>query len=225
MIELRNICKTYHTVTQDIKALDRLELTIRDGEFLALVGHSGCGKTTLLNILAGYDSYDCGSYLHDGVAVSRPGALSESNYFRFEIATIFQEYNLLPYLNVRDNIALAARYRKTGESRKKTEELLKRLDLTGMGRMYPHQLSGGQKQRVAIARALMKQPGIILADEPTGALDVSSARNIMNIFRTLNTQGMTIILVTHDLNIARQCQSIAVMEKGNVAVKRDLLPS
>ncbi len=91
--------------------------------------------------------------------------------------------------------------------------------------MYPHQLSGGQKQRVAIARALMKQPGIILADEPTGALDVSSARNIMNIFRTLNTQGMTIILVTHDLNIARQCQSIAVMEKGNVAVKRDLLPS
>lgn len=225
MIELRNICKTYHTVTQDIKALDRLELMIRDGEFLALVGHSGCGKTTLLNILAGYDSYDCGSYLHDGVAVSRPGALSESNYFRFEIATVFQEYNLLPYLNVRDNIALAARYRKIGEGRKKTEELLKRLDLTGMGRMYPHQLSGGQKQRVAIARALMKQPGIILADEPTGALDVSSARNIMNIFRTLNTQGMTIILVTHDLNIARQCQSIAVMEKGNVAVKRDLLPS
>ena len=225
MIELRNICKTYHTVTQDIKALDRLELTIRDGEFLALVGHSGCGKTTLLNILAGYDSYDCGSYLHDGVAVSRPGALSESNYFRFEIATVFQEYNLLPYLNVRDNIALAARYRKIGEGRKKTEELLKRLNLTGMGRMYPHQLSGGQKQRVAIARALMKQPGIILADEPTGALDVSSARNIMNIFRTLNTQGMTIILVTHDLNIARQCQSIAVMEKGNVAVKRDLLPS
>ena len=225
MIELRNICKTYHTVTQDIKALDRLELTIRDGEFLALVGHSGCGKTTLLNILAGYDSYDCGSYLHDGVAVSRPGALSESAYFRYEIATVFQEYNLLPYLNVRDNIALAARYRKTGESRKKTEELLKRLDLTGMGGMYPHQLSGGQKQRVAIARALMKQPGLILADDPTGALDVSSARNIMNIFRTLNTQGMTIILVTHDLNIARQCQSIAVMEKGNVAVKRDLLPS
>lgn len=225
MIELRNICKTYHTVTQDIKALDHLDLTIRDGEFLALVGHSGCGKTTLLNILAGYDSYDCGSYLHDGVAVSRPGALSESLYFRFEIATVFQEYNLLPYLNVRDNIALAARYRKMREGRKKTEELLKRLDLTGMGRMYPHQLSGGQKQRVAIARALMKQPGIILADEPTGALDVSSARNIMNIFRTLNTQGMTIILVTHDLNIARQCQSIAVMEKGNVAVKRDLLPS
>ena len=97
MIELRNICKTYHTATADIKALDHLDLTIRDNEFLALVGHSGCGKTTLLNILAGYDSYDCGSYLHDGIAVSRPGAINESPYFRFEIATVFQEYNLLPY--------------------------------------------------------------------------------------------------------------------------------
>ena len=225
MIELRNICKTYHTATTDIKALDHLDLTIRDNEFLALVGHSGCGKTTLLNILAGYDSYDCGSYLHDGIAVSRPGAINESPYFRFEIATVFQEYNLLPYLNIRDNIALAGRYRKTGNGRDRVTELLKRLDLEGMGRMYPDQLSGGQKQRVAIARALMKQPGIILADEPTGALDVSSARNIMNIFKTLHTQGMTIILVTHDLTIARGCQSIAVMEKGNVAVKRDLLPS
>ena len=225
MIELRNICKVYHTASRDIKALDHLDLTIRDSEFLALVGHSGCGKTTLLNILAGYDSFDSGIYLHDGIAVNRQTDISKSSYFRLQIGTVFQEYNLLPYLNVRDNIALGGYYRKTADSRKRVPELLKRLDLEGMGHMYPHQLSGGQKQRVAIARVLMKQPGIILADEPTGALDVSNARNIMNIFRTLNNQGMTIVLVTHDLNIARQCGSIAVMEKGNVAVKRDLLPS
>ena len=224
MIELRNLCKSYHTADQEIKALDHLNLTVRDGEFLALVGHSGCGKTTLLNILAGYDTFDSGVYLHDGISVDR-NQVKRSPYFRYQIGTVFQEYNLLPYLTVYDNIALAGRYRKTQGDRRTIDEMLKRLGLQGTGKMYPDQLSGGQKQRVAIARVLMKDAGIILADEPTGALDAASAGSIMNIFRTLNNQGLTIILVTHDLAIARRCGSIAVMEKGNVAVKRDLLPS
>ena len=136
---------------------------------------------------------------------------------------IFQEYHLLPYLNVYDNIALATRYQSSDYGRENIEKLLESLDLKDCRNKFPHQLSGGQKQRVAIARVLVRDVRVILADEPTGALDGENARSIMNIFRMLNVQGMTIVLVTHDLAIAKKCRRIAVMEKGYVVTQRDLL--
>ncbi|MBQ3375422.1 MAG: ABC transporter ATP-binding protein [Erysipelotrichaceae bacterium] len=225
MIELKNISKTYQTSGQEVKALDNLNLQIRDGDFLAVIGHSGCGKTTMLNIMAGYDGFDRGTYLYDGMPVRMPSSGQAPSFLRHQIGMIFQEYHLLPYLSVYDNIALATRYQRSDCGKENIERLLDNLDLRECRNKYPHQLSGGQKQRVAIARVLVRDVRVILADEPTGALDGENAAGIMKIFGTLNSQGMTIILVTHDLAIAKRCRRIAVMEKGHVVVQRDLLSS
>ena len=223
MIELKNISKSYQTSGQEIKALADLNLKIRDGDFLAVIGHSGCGKTTMLNILAGYDGFDRGTYRYDGMPVKIPSNGQAPSFLRHQIGMIFQEYHLLPYLSVYDNIALATRYQRSDYGKESIDKLLESLDLRECRNKFPHQLSGGQKQRVAIARVLVRDVRVILADEPTGALDSENAAGIMKIFRTLNDQGMTIVLVTHDLAVAKKCRRIAVMEKGHVVAQRDLL--
>ena len=211
MIKLTDLVKTYHTVSRTVYALDKVSLVIPSGSFTAIAGHSGCGKTTLLNILAGYDEYDSGYYFLDDTLMNKG-----KDFMREGIFTIFQQPSLLPYMNVYENIAMAIRYRHEKVERKYLDELLSRVGLKGYGNFYPHQLSGGQKQRVAIARVLAGNPSMILADEPTGALDKQNALKIMEIFRKLNDDGITIIMVTHDREMAEKADRIIYMEDGHV---------
>lgn len=225
MIKLVNICKSYQAGSQTIKALDNLNLEIRDGDFLAVVGHSGSGKTTLLNVLACYDDFDSGIYMYDGKNVGSFDSRKKTAFCRHEVGTVFQEYHLLPFLNVYENIMLPSRYSHAKITRNTIDNTLKSLETGDIGNKYPHQLSGGQKQRVAIARTLLRDVRTILADEPTGALDVQNGRKIVGFFRKMNSQGLTVIMVTHDIALARQARRIAVMENGHVVAERDLLPS
>ena len=225
MIKLIDICKNYKAGSQSIKALDKLNLEIRDSDFLAIVGHSGSGKTTLLNILACYDDFDSGIYMYDGMNVGRFDAKRKTAFCRREIGAVFQEYHLLPFLNVCENIALPSRYSHAEINRDMMNEILKSLEIPECGLKYPNQLSGGQKQRAAIARTLLRDVRTILADEPTGALDAENGRKIVNYLKAINRQGTTVIMVTHDISLARQAKRIAVMENGHVVAERDLLPS
>ncbi len=225
MIKLTNICKSYRAGSQNIKALDNLSLEIRDGDFLAVVGHSGSGKTTLLNVLACYDDFDSGIYMYDGKNVGSFDRRKKTAFCRHEIGTVFQEYHLLPFLNVYENIALPSRYSHAQLTKNTIDDTLNSLETGDIGSKYPHQLSGGQKQRVAIARTLLRDVRTVLADEPTGALDVHNGRKIVGFLRKMNSQGLTVIMVTHDISLARQARRIAVMENGHVVAERDLLPS
>lgn len=225
MIKLVSICKSYQTGSQKIRALDNLSLEIRDGDFLSVVGHSGSGKTTLLNVLACYDDFDSGIYMYDGKNVGSFDRRKKTAFCRHEIGAVFQEYHLLPFLNVYENIALPSRYSRTKLTEEEIDKTLSSLETGDIGRKYPHQLSGGQKQRVAIARTLLRDVRTILADEPTGALDVQNGRKIIGFLKKMNSQGLTVIMVTHDLSLARQAKRIAVMENGHVVAERDLLPS
>ncbi|MDX3530519.1 ABC transporter ATP-binding protein [Streptomyces sp. ID05-39B] len=193
-------------------ALDDVTLSVRAGEALAVVGPSGSGKSTLLNLIAGLDRPSAGSVTVGGVRVDQLNETGSARYRRDRIGMVFQFFNLLDDLTVHDNVLLPAQLAgmPRAEARGRTAELLRHLGIERHAAAYPGRLSGGERQRVAVARALMNRPALLLADEPTGALDTASGEQVRELLTGLNADGQTIVLVTHDLALARSCATRTV---------------
>lgn len=215
MIELKNISKKYKLPIGEIRALDNVNLMIYENDYIGIIGHSGSGKSTLLNIIAGYEVSDSGSYYYYDRDISKYNYRQRIN-FNKKFGFIFQEYQLLNYLPVKDNIMIGNYYLSEKISNRRFNGIVERLKINNLLQKYPEQLSGGEKQRVAIARVLVGNRKIILADEPTGALDKENRRMIMDIFDDLYDSGLTIVIVTHDDNVAKHCQRIIRMDSGHV---------
>jgi putative ABC transport system ATP-binding protein len=217
IIEVREVRKTYD---DGPAALAGLSLTVAAGEALAVLGPSGSGKSTLLNMVAGLDRPTDGSVTVDGVRVDRLSESAAARYRRERIGMVFQFFNLLDDLTVADNVRLPAQLLGTGraQGRERAAELLERLGIARHAQAYPGRLSGGERQRVAVARALMNRPALLLADEPTGALDTASGAEVRELLNELNDDGQTILLVTHDLALATSCATRTVeLLDGRVA--------
>ncbi|WP_326665809.1 ABC transporter ATP-binding protein [Streptomyces sp. NBC_00385] len=209
VIELRGVSRRYD---DGPPALHEASLTVRPGEAVAILGPSGSGKSTLLNLIAGLDRPDTGTVTVDGVRVDRLGEAGSALFRRSKIGMVFQFFNLLDDLTVIDNVVLPARLSGVarGEAGRRAAELLETLGIDRHARAYPGRLSGGERQRVAVARALMNRPALLLADEPTGALDTAAGQDVSTLLNTLNAEGQTIVVVTHDLALARSCTNRTV---------------
>ena len=220
VIQLDEIQKTYHTGEVDVRAVRGVSLAIQRGEFVAIMGASGSGKSTMMNIIGCLDRATGGRYQLDGVDVSKLNRDQLADIRNQKIGFIFQGFNLLARTAAVENVELPMLYRRTNlSSRERRECALKSLALVGLEQRsghFPSQLSGGQQQRVAIARSLVNQPALLLADEPTGNLDTQTSMEIMGVFQKLNDQGITIIMVTHELDIAHYTKRMVVMRDGLV---------
>ncbi|NKF06499.1 ABC transporter ATP-binding protein [Clostridium gasigenes] len=218
MIELKNVNKFYSTGEEKLHALKDINLKIEEGEFLAIMGPSGSGKSTMIKILGLLDNSFEGEYLMLNKDVRSLSDDELSSFRNEKIGFIFQDFNLIKRLSVKENIELPMLYK--GCSMKETKgiviEALKKVKLEHKINKYPTQLSGGQQQRVSIARSLVNKPKIIIADEPTGALDSTTSKEIMEIFKDLNKEGITIILITHDINVARKSNRIMSIFDGEL---------
>lgn len=215
LITLKNISKTYGS-KGTITALEKFNCTIRQGEFVAIMGKSGSGKSTVLNIISGIDAMQSGEYQFDGQDMSKIRGDQMTSFRRDNIGFVLQHFALIPDYTVYDNIALSLRLKRENEKniREKVTAIVEELDITSTINKYPNELSGGEAQRVAIARAIIHKPKLILADEPTGALDEESGKKIMGIFKQLHSNGNTIIMVTHDREIAKMCERIIYIKDG-----------
>ena len=218
VIRLENVNKIYETAGIKTHALKDINLTIYEGEFVAIMGASGSGKTTLMNIMGCLDTPTSGKYYLMGKDVSTLDDDHLSEIRNQYIGFVFQQFFLIPYLTAYENILVPVIYSKYNfkEKEKKAEEILKKIGLKDKKNHKPNQLSGGQQQRVAIGRALINNPELILADEPTGALDSKTAQEIMRIFVDLNKSGKTIVLITHDPNVASYAQRILKISDGKI---------
>lgn len=217
IIETKNLTKIYGKGETEIKALDKVDFVVSDGEFVALMGPSGSGKSTLLNLIGCLDKPTSGTYLLERKEVAEnTSAATLAQIRREKIGFIFQTFNLLPRTSALDNVVLPAVYSGIKNRKKKGLELLKKVGLEKRAKHKPSQLSGGEQQRVAIARALMNDPLIILADEPTGNLDSKSGLEIIKLLQSLNKEGTTIIMVTHDPNIGKLADRIVKMKDGRI---------
>lgn len=218
MLHMQAVTKVYRTELVETHALRALDLHVREGEFVAVTGPSGSGKTTFLNIAGLLEEFTGGTYLLDGEDVSKLNDDARSKLRNRKVGFIFQSFNLIPDLNLFDNVDAPLRYRgmSAAERRKRIEESLGRVGLGSRMKHYPSELSGGQQQRAAIARALAGSPKLLLADEPTGNLDSRTSIDIMGLFQELNDSGITIVMVTHELDIASYCKRIIVMRDGLV---------
>ena len=219
LIELRDVCKIYSEgLESEVRALDGVSLTIDRGEFVAVVGQSGCGKSTLMNVLGCLDIPTRGTYLLDGTDVQELSDGQLSRIRNQEIGFIFQQYNLIQTLTVQENVELPLIYRGIDPIDRKelALEALNRVGLADRRKHYPTQMSGGQQQRVAIARAISAHPPIIMADEPTGALDSRTGQQVLQFLRQLNREGSTIILITHDNGIAATAPRMVRLSDGKV---------
>lgn len=228
MIELIDICKEYIMGESKVKALDEVNLKIEKGEFIAIMGASGSGKSTLMNIMGCLDRPSCGTYLLDGIDVKDKTENELAEIRNKKIGFVFQSFNLIPRTSALKNVELPMIYAKKDAAKrtKKAMELLSNLNLSDRAKHMPNELSGGQRQRVAIARALANDPDIILADEPTGNLDSTSSNEIMEILEGLNREGKTVILVTHEHDIAEYAKRTITFRDGRVIsdkVKEDKL--
>ena len=226
MIRLTNIHKTYQGA-QPLHVLKGIDLHIQKGEFVAIMGASGSGKSTLLNILGILDNYDEGEYTLAGTPIRNLSETRAADYRNRMIGFIFQSFNLIGFKNAVENVSLPLFYQGVGR-RKRNQlalEYLDRLGLKDWAHHYPNELSGGQKQRVAIARALITHPQIILADEPTGALDSQTSLEVMEILKDLHRQGLTIVVVTHESGVAYQTEKIVHIKDGVIErVEENLNP-
>lgn len=216
MIELENITKVYQMGKVEVPALRGITLSINQGEMLAIIGASGSGKSTLMNIIGCLDKPTVGRYIFDGADVSRLSDNKLAEMRSKKLGFVFQEYNLLSRASAVSNVELPLIYGDGRNRRKRALEALERVGLAGRSNHKPTELSGGEQQRVAIARALVNNPDVILADEPTGNLDSVATDQIISVFHTLNREGITVVLVTHEIDIAEQTRRIIRLYDGKV---------
>ena len=221
MLEIKNIVKDYKTGADTVHALRGVSIAFRDSELVAVLGHSGCGKTTLLNIIGGLDRYTSGDLIIDGRSTKEYKDRDWDTYRNHSIGFIFQSYNLIPHQSVLSNVELALTLSGVSKSerRRRAKEALEKVGLGDQLHKRPNQMSGGQMQRVAIARALVNDPEILLADEPTGALDSRTGRMVMDLFHQLNREkGKTIVLITHNQELAMETDRFVTMRDGRLYV-------
>jgi putative ABC transport system ATP-binding protein len=216
MLELKNVTKVYGKGTAGITALDTVSFIVKRGDFIAIMGPSGSGKSTLLNIIGGLDRITCGEVYLDGQRLDTMDENTLVDIRREKIAYIFQQYHLVPSLSALENVLLPLIFHRNGSDENEAFDLLKRVGLEGRVHHKPNQLSGGEQQRVAIARALVAHPAFILADEPTGNMDQKTGKEIMELFKQLNKEGQSIIMVTHAPDIARYAQQVIYLQDGRV---------
>jgi len=216
MIELENITKIYHMGKVEVPALGGVTLSVREGEMVALIGASGSGKSTLMNIVGFLDKPTGGKYMLEGVDVSGLNDNHLAEMRNKKIGFVFQTYNLLPRASALSNVELPLVYGGSGQKRKLAIEALERVGLAARASHKPTELSGGEQQRVAIARALVNNPSLILADEPTGNLDSKATEEIISIFCRLNREGITVIMVTHEPDVAQRAKRIIRLRDGEI---------
>ncbi len=218
LIELRDIYKIYHMGDTDVHASDGVSMKIYKGEFVAIVGQSGSGKSTLMNIIGCLDVPTSGQYFLNGEDVSELTDDEQAEIRNKTLGFIFQQYNLIPKLNVQENVELSLLYAgiPSDERAERARYQIARVGLAGKEKNLPSQLSGGQQQRVSIARALAGNPSVILADEPTGALDSRTSREVLDFLQKLNDEGNTIVLITHDNSIAQEAKRVIRVADGKI---------
>ncbi len=222
MIKTEKLSKVFTTEDVETLALSNVDVHVKNGEFVAIMGPSGCGKSTLLNIVGLLDNPTDGTYSFKGTDITHLKEKDRTQFRKGNIGFIFQSFNLIDELNVYDNVELPLLYlkMKSGERRKKVDEVLKRMKIGHRAKHFPQQLSGGQQQRVAIARAVIANPGLILADEPTGNLDSKNGIEVMNLLSELNQEGATIIMVTHSDRDAGYAHRIINLFDGQVILEK-----
>lgn len=216
MIEFRNVRKHYRSGNEKSEILRGVDLRVEKGEYVAIMGKSGSGKSTILNLLGTLDIMDSGTYELAGKAVHKMSKARRARLRNEEIGFVFQHFQLIPNLSVYQNVLLPLTYGRKRLSRKKSRvlALLEEMELLNKKHQKPDRLSGGEKQRVAIARALVNEPGLILADEPTGSLDEVTSENILSLFDHVHKKGATIIVITHDIEVAERADRILRLENG-----------
>jgi putative ABC transport system ATP-binding protein len=221
MIKTENLTKIFRTDEVETTALNQVNFNVGKGEFVAVMGPSGCGKSTLLNIVGLLDNPSDGKYYFDGTEVSKFRESERTNFRKGNIGFVFQSFNLIDELNVYENIELPLLYLKmsSAERKKRVTEALERMQIAHRRKHFPQQLSGGQQQRVAIARAVVANPGLILADEPTGNLDSAHGEEVMNLLTQLNENGTTIVMVTHSPTHAERAHRIIHLFDGQVVTE------
>ena len=218
LVEVRDVCKIYNPGENEVRALDHVDVTIQENEFVAIIGHSGSGKSTLMNMLGCLDVPTSGTYFLHGQDVSGMSDDELSDVRNRETGFIFQGFNLIPSLTAEENVELPLIYRRVGKRERKqlARQALEKVGLSHRMFHKPSEMSGGQQQRVAIARAIAQAPPIILADEPTGNLDSHSTREIMGILKKLHQDGHTVILITHDNDIADRAERVICIRDGKI---------
>jgi putative ABC transport system ATP-binding protein len=228
LIEIKNLVKTYDSGEVQVQALKGVNLSIPKGDFVAIMGASGSGKSTLMNILGCLDIPTSGDYILDGVEVKSMNRNELAEFRNKKLGFVFQSFNLLTRTSVIDNVMLPLLYNKTIPESERAERCHKAIDMLGLtsrAKHYSNQLSGGQQQRVAIARSLVGNPLVILADEPTGNLDTATSNEVMAIFQNLNEKGITIVLVTHEPDIAAFAKRKVVFKDGHIISDELLTPN
>ena len=223
MIQIKNLSKNFRTEEVETIALNGISMEVKKGEFIAIMGPSGCGKSTLLHILGLLDNPDEGSYLLEGEEVGHLKEKDRTRYRKGRIGFVFQSFNLIDELTVEENVDLQLKYLGIPKAERKQQvlDILRKVRLSQRAKHYPQQLSGGQQQRVSIARALVRNPAVILADEPTGALDSHTGREVLGMLQQLHEEGHTVVLITHDNSIAVQADRIIRLEDGRVVYDGD----
>lgn len=216
-IVIKDLVKIYnYNKKNELKALNGVSLEIKDGEMVAIIGKSGSGKSTLLNILAGISEYNSGSYKVDGEEISEMKEKQIADFRNKKVGLVMQDFALIEGYSVLENVMIPLIIAKDKNQKEKAKDAIRNVDLINLKDKKVVELSGGQKQRIAIARAMVNNPSIILADEPTGALDTKTSKEIMELFKKLNKQGKTVIIVTHDLEIADSCERTIEIVDGNI---------
>ncbi len=218
MIDIKDLCKVYQVGQERVRALDHATLHIYPREFVSIIGPSGSGKSTLMNIIGCLDTADAGTYFLDGLPIEAYSENELAQIRNHKIGFVFQNFNLIPKLTAAENVELPLIYQKVRRSQRqqRVKAALEKVGLSNRAQHLPTELSGGQQQRVAIARALVTNPSLILADEPTGNLDSKTSNEIMDIFRDLHAQGNTIVLITHDNDVAKQAQRAVHILDGQI---------
>ncbi|MHB8118702.1 MAG: ABC transporter ATP-binding protein [Methanothrix sp.] len=216
IIEARELCKVYRRGREEIQALKDVDFCLDEGEFVSIIGPSGSGKTALLNMFGGLDTPSSGSLRLNGIEIAGQKERDLVRLRRENIGFVFQQFYLMPTLTARENIELPLLFSKKNGSKKRIDEVLQMVGLADRGDHLPGQLSGGEMQRVAIGRALINDPRIILADEPTGNLDSATSEMIFGLFSALNKRGLTLVVVTHNLDLARRAEKMYTLRDGRI---------